>query len=122
MTTNRTQRVLVVGSGAAGTAAAWSLAQDRRFHVEVWEAAPQAGGVATSEVVDLAGASSQWLNDGVQGGSPTYRNTLWLHDQVGITPRPVEFRVSFGKDETAWNNSTTTELVVGSSSRRARRR
>jgi predicted NAD/FAD-binding protein len=101
--------VLVVGSGAAGTAAAWALAQDQRFYVEVWEAAPQAGGVATSET--LGGGSTVWLNDGVQGGSPTYRNTLWLHDQVGIAPRPVDFRVSFGRDETAWNNTTTTALV-----------
>jgi len=103
--------VLVVGSGAAGTATAWALARDTRFSVDVWEAEPQAGGVATSEVIDGERGSAAWLNDGVQGGSPTYRNTLWLHEQVGIAPRPVDFRVSFGKDETAWNNTTSTPLV-----------
>jgi predicted NAD/FAD-binding protein len=111
MITNRIKRVLVVGSGAAGTAAAWSLSHEGRFAVEVWEAAPQAGGVATSEVIAVGSSNGVWLNDGVQGGSPTYRNTLWLHEQVGIAPRPIDFRVSFGRDDTAWNNTTTTKLV-----------
>jgi predicted NAD/FAD-binding protein len=111
MTTHRPTRVLIVGSGAAGTAAAWALARHPRFEVDVWEAAPQAGGVATSETVPLEGNGSAWINDGVQGGSPTYRNTLWLHQQVGMEPRPVSFRVSFGKGETAWNNTATTPLV-----------
>ncbi len=104
-------RVLVVGSGAAGTAAAWALSRTDRFEVEVWEAAPQAGGVATSERIDEGEQAASWLNDGVQGGSPTYRNTLWLHEQVGFEPRPVDFRVSFGRDATAWNNTATTPLV-----------
>lgn len=111
MSEHRTTRVLIVGSGAAGTAAAWSLSRDPRFEIEVWEAAPQAGGVATSEVVDHGSNGGAWLNDGVQGGSPTYRNTLWLHEQVGIAPRPVDFRVSFGRDGTAWNNAYETALV-----------
>ena len=111
VTTNRTQRILVVGSGAAGTAAAWSLVREPRFNVEVWEAAPQAGGVATSEVVSPDSSGNVWLNDGVQGGSPTYRNTLWLHEQIGIEPRPVQFRVSFGQNATAWNNTISTPLV-----------
>lgn len=107
----REKRVLVVGSGAAGTAAAWSLAHRPGFRVEVWESEPQAGGVATSEIVSTDGAVTQWLNDGVQGGSPTYHNTLWLHRQVGVEPREVRFRVSFGKGETAWNNTHKTPLV-----------
>ena len=104
-------RVLIVGSGAAGTAAAWSLSRSPRFEVEVWEANAHAGGVATSEVIWNGTSPGVWLNDGVQGGSPTYRNTLWLHEQVGIAPRPVDFRVSFGRERTAWNNSFTTPLV-----------
>ncbi len=108
---NNQKRVLVVGAGAAGTAAAWSLARTPGFSVEVWEAEPRAGGVATSEVVSANGSPGIWLNDGVQGGSPTYRNTLWLHEQAGITPRPVDFRVSFGRDDTAWNNTVATPLV-----------
>lgn len=108
---NNERRILIVGSGAAGTAAAWSLARNPGFSVEVWEAEPRAGGVATSETVAANGAPGTWLNDGVQGGSPTYRNTLWLHEQAGIAPRPVDFRVSFGRDDTAWNNTAATPLV-----------
>jgi len=107
----RPKRVLIVGSGAAGTAAAWSLARSPDFAVQVWEAEPHAGGVATSEVIGSNGSTATWLNDGVQGGSPTYRNTLWLHEQAGIAPRPVDFRVSFGRGDTAWNNSAATPLV-----------
>lgn len=111
MRSDARKRVLVVGGGAAGTAAAWSLARQPGFHVELWESAPQAGGVATSETVSIEGQGDIWINDGVQGGSPTYRNTLWLHEQVGIAPRPVDFRVSFGQGATAWNNSAVTPLV-----------
>lgn len=105
------KRILIVGSGAAGTAAACSFTRHSEFSVEVWEASAQAGGVATSEVVSSNGSPGTWLNDGVQGGSPTYRNTLWLHEQAGISPRPVDFRVSFGRDDTAWNNTASTPLV-----------
>ena len=48
------RRVLVVGAGAAGSAAAYCLAKDlNKFSVEVWEKSPVAGGVATSS--DLRG-------------------------------------------------------------------
>ena len=47
------KQVLIIGSGAAGTAAAYALSKvDEKFDVQVWEAAPQAGGVATSEQID----------------------------------------------------------------------
>ncbi len=51
------------------------------------------------------------INDGVQGGAPSYRNTLLLHETFGFRPHPVRFRVSFGKDETAWNNVYETAIV-----------
>ena len=35
-----------------------------------------AGGVATSFVIDEKGL---YINDGVQGGAPSYRNTLLIH-------------------------------------------
>ena len=28
-----------------------------------------------------------------------------------MNPRPVDFRVSFGRDDTAWNNTASTSLV-----------
>ena len=75
---------------------------------QVWEKASIAGGVATSENV---GCQDDWINDGVQGGAPTYRNTLLFHQKFGFEPTPVNLRVSFGKGTTAWNNVTETELV-----------
>lgn len=45
-------RVLVVGAGAAGTAAAWCLSNHSdKFDVHVWEKSPVPGGVASSCVV-----------------------------------------------------------------------
>ena len=47
------KQVLIVGAGASGTAAAYALSKvDDKFDVQVWEAAQQAGGVATSEKID----------------------------------------------------------------------
>lgn len=46
------KRVLVVGSGAAGTAAAYSLSRCAdKFDVQVWEKAPVPGGVATTSEI-----------------------------------------------------------------------
>lgn len=98
---NQRERVLVIGAGAAGMACAWSLARfQEKFDVHVWEAAPQAGGVATSEELK----TGQFINDGVQGGSSSYRNSLLLHQLFGFEPEPVGFRVCFGKGGYSWNN------------------
>lgn len=46
------KRVLVVGSGASGTAAAYSLSRCAdKFDVQVWEKAPVPGGVATTSEI-----------------------------------------------------------------------
>jgi predicted NAD/FAD-binding protein len=59
------KRVLVVGGGAAGVAAAWSLSRHpERFAVSLWEAAPQLGGVATTERVTLPDGTTVAINDG----------------------------------------------------------
>lgn len=68
MTGGKRKRVCVVGSGAAGMACAWSLGRfPDRFEVEVWEALPQPGGVATSQSLRSSkdGANLE-LNDQVQ--------------------------------------------------------
>lgn len=123
-TTTRKQRVCVIGAGAAGTAAAWSLSlHPQKFDVTVYEKTSQAGGVATSEhmqanTVQSSSASSAipnevvpWINDGVQGGAPSYRNVCLLLEHLGFAPHPVQMKVSFGKNETSWNNTTETQLV-----------
>lgn len=47
---------------------------------------------------------SRYINDGVQGGASSYRNCLLLHQQFGVMPTQLGFRVCFGKGEFTWNN------------------
>jgi protoporphyrinogen oxidase len=47
-----------------------------KFDVSIWEKNSEAGGVATSVKINGDGL---FINDGVQGGAPSYRNTLLLH-------------------------------------------
>eukprot|EP00667_Euglena_gracilis_P006630 EG_transcript_6685 len=104
------RRVCIIGAGAAGMAAAWSLGRfPERYAVTVYERAGVAGGVATSEAVGGAGLV---INDGVQGGAKSYRNTLLLHALFGFHGSPVHMRVSFGKGATAWNNYNDSSPLV----------
>jgi predicted NAD/FAD-binding protein len=71
------KRICVVGAGAAGSSCAWLLSKhEDLFEIEVWEKEGVAGGVATSVEINHPG---RFINDGVQGGSFSYRNTLLLH-------------------------------------------
>lgn len=97
----RKRRVCIVGAGAAGMAAAWSLARfPDRYDVEVWESLPDLGGVASTCTVP----GGDEINDQVQGGAPSYRNNLLLFEQAGIRPHPVDFKVAFGVGDHAWSN------------------
>ncbi|KAK7093233.1 hypothetical protein V1264_007023 [Littorina saxatilis] len=102
------RRVLIVGSGAAGSAAAYCLTRHPdKFSVDVWEKESLPGGVATSTDIK----HDDFINDGVQGGCATYRNTLNLMEEHGLTTSPVHMMISFGKGRTAWTNYTKTELI-----------
>lgn len=103
------KRVCVVGAGAAGLATAWSLGRHPdKFEVTVFDKNGWAGGVSTSEDV----GQGHWINDGVQGAAPSYRNTLLLHRELGFEHHHVHLKVAFGKGETAWNNIAPTSLVL----------
>ncbi len=52
-----------------------------KFEVHLWEKCEKFGGVATSHIIDDQGL---YINDGVQGGAPSYRNTLLLHKVIYI--------------------------------------
>ena len=108
------KRVLVIGGGAAGTAAAWSLSrQPQRFAVTLWEAADALGGVATTETLSLPDGSEVAANDGVQGGAFSYRNSLRLHSSLGFEPEPVRMTVQFGRGAFTWSNvGAPSELVL----------
>jgi len=120
-------RIVVIGGGAAGCAAAWSLsrpsstdaattskgAEETRV-VELIESANVLGGVATTETIgnDDDGRTTT-INDGVQGGATSYRNAMSLMRACGAgEPHWVDVRVSFGKGETHWRNHGEPTALV----------
>lgn len=115
----RRKRVCVVGTGAAGMAAVWSLSRfPDRFEVEAWDRMPQAGGVATSEPIASdakashdAGNASTFINDGVQAAAPTYRNALLMMDEFGFSGSPFHITISFGRGDHHWTNYRSSPLV-----------
>ena len=101
--------VCIVGGGAAGIAAAWSLSRfPEKYDIHLWEKRNVTGGQATSENIQLV---NSYINDGVQGGAYSYRNTLTLHKMLGFEPHPVPMKISFGKGSTHWTNYFETDLV-----------
>lgn len=86
--------------------AAWALGKTGEHDVELWERAPEPGGVATSRAVD-----GTWINDGVQAATPSYANVLALHRLLGFEPTPVDVKIAFGRGRWAWNNQFPTDLV-----------
>ncbi|KAL4221689.1 hypothetical protein ACF0H5_019944 [Mactra antiquata] len=104
------KRVLIVGAGAAGTAAAYSLGKHpEKFDVEIWEKGSVPGGVAAT--ASLEKQRGTYVNYGVQGGTPTYRNTMNLLEEHGLETHPVHMMISFGKNRTAWTNYSDSELT-----------
>ena len=97
----------------AGLAAAWSLSRypDKYEVVEVWEALPEAGGVAST--CSIGNGEELEINDQVQGGAPSYRNNLLLLDQVGIETHSIDFKIAFGAGENAWSNHGPPSDLVG---------
>ena len=111
----------------AGMACAWSLSRfPERFEVEVWEALPETGGVASTCAVaapeagaagDAAAAGCSrrapvLINDQVQGGAPSYRNNLAFFREFGFEPHPVELRIAFGTGAAAWTNHSDSALAA----------
>ncbi|CAF0982144.1 unnamed protein product [Rotaria sordida] len=98
-------KVCIIGAGVAGMSAAWSLSRyPDKFDVTVYEKKSQAGGVATTENLEIMPGVFCDINDGVQGGSSSYRNTILLHREVNFDPSPTHMRVSFGQNSSAWTN------------------
>ncbi|EAW06836.1 putative flavin-containing amine oxidasedehydrogenase [Aspergillus clavatus NRRL 1] len=92
------KRVAIIGAGAAGMSCASTLANHPdRFEVSLFDIASYTGGQATSISLDESRYSADWLNDGVQGGSPIFRHTFHFFRQYGYEPHPVQLQVAFGK-------------------------
>eukprot|EP00871_Galdieria_phlegrea_P000118 jgi/Galph1/1106/GphlegSOOS_G5905.1 len=96
------KRVCIIGGGASGVSAAWTLSQSssKLFQVELWEISPRLGGVATTLELD----GGLYLNDQVQGGTPSYRHTMLLLKELGFSPSFSHMRISFGTGQRQWNN------------------
>ena len=104
------KKICIIGAGTAGMSAAWSLSRHPdKFDVTVCEKKAQAGGVATTEKFEVKPGVFCELNDGVQGGSSSYRNSILLHREVNFEPSPVQMRVSFGQGERNWTNYLPAE-------------
>eukprot|EP01094_Clydonella_sp_ATCC50884_P001976 TRINITY_DN11513_c0_g1_i1.p1 TRINITY_DN11513_c0_g1~~TRINITY_DN11513_c0_g1_i1.p1 ORF type:complete len:558 (-),score=142.62 TRINITY_DN11513_c0_g1_i1:152-1825(-) len=102
------KRICVIGAGAAGMACAYSLAQCQdRYDVTVMDSRAQAGGMAMSTRL----ADGREINEGVQGCSNSYRNTMQLFGVCGHVPEEVKLRVSFGQAAHAWNNREESALT-----------
>ena len=102
------KRVCVVGAGAAGMAAAWSLSRfPEKYSVTVIEAGTVPGGVAcTFRLPD-----GTPVNYGVQGGSPpSHQNTIEMMRAFGVGTVDTRLDASFGKGVYNWKNYVPSAL------------
>lgn len=88
-----THRVPIVGAGAAGLSAAYALSKHPdKFTVTVFEKEPVAGGMANSMNVDSTQCGASYINDGVQGCSSAFANTLCIFRDLGYPPEKVDMQ------------------------------
>jgi len=116
MSSKTKRKVAIVGGGAAGMSAAWSLARsmetnkDEHVDVTLIEPCDSLGGVACTKTVKQQ-AQSQFINYGVQGGSPaSHRNILLLMKEFSETVDECHLSVSFGQGKYNWTNYEDSEL------------
>jgi len=121
----KSKKIAIIGGGAAGTAAAWSLARSRSttktsssstddvdpdFAITLIEACDVLGGVACTKYMD-GQQQSQFINYGVQGGAPaSHRNIIAFLKEFGEDVDDASLSVSFGKGQYHWTNYQDSEL------------
>ena len=126
------KRVCIVGAGASGMAAAYALSKHPdKFAVTIFDKEPVPGGMATSINIDPSKYGATYINDGVQGCSPAFANSLRMFRTLGfeateVGMQYVEFaislhylrfaepiaRISFGKGHNFWSNVFPSKLVA----------
>ena len=128
-------RVAIVGAGAAGLSAAYALSKHPdKFIVTVFEKEHVTGGMASSINTESKLCGVSYINDGVQGCSPAFANTLRIFRELGYPPQKVDMqyasslpafmhlrlphfppvhldRISFGKGEHFWTNVFPSPLT-----------
>ncbi|KAH8108063.1 FAD/NAD-P-binding domain-containing protein [Cristinia sonorae] len=107
------KRVCIVGAGASGMAAAYALSKHpEKYQVTVFDKEDNPGGMATSIDIDSEKFGAPYINDGVQGCSPAFANTIRMFRMLGYEPTQVGMQISFGKDKDFWSNVFPTELTT----------
>lgn len=102
-------------------AAAYALSlEPMKFKVTLCDKVQNVGGSATSYELPSRVRSSEapdfgaeYINDGVQGVSPVFHNTLMMFETVlGFRTSDVGMQISFGKgQESFWTNIFPSQLV-----------
>lgn len=84
------KRVCIVGAGASGMSAAYAFSRHPdKFQVTVFDRQTVSGGMATSIDIDAEKYGASYINDGVQGCSPVFANTLRMFRMIGFEPTEV---------------------------------
>jgi len=110
---SRPKRILIVGGGAAGMSCAATLANHpSKFDVTLIERESYVGGQATSASLDPARYGTDFLNDGVQGGSEIFAHTFRYFKMMGYEATEVKLQISFGRGKDGfWSNVFPSNLV-----------
>jgi hypothetical protein len=131
----KTHRVAIVGAGATGLSAAYDFSKHPdKFIVIVFEKEHVTGGMASSMDINPKLCGASYINDGVQGCSPAFANTLRIFRELGYPAYKVDMqcvfstnlnarfyfiapphfpldRISFGKGEHFWTNVFPSPLT-----------
>ncbi|CAD6439841.1 50f5661f-7f20-4b5a-9adb-400bbf247e8f [Sclerotinia trifoliorum] len=111
--TDQRKHIVIVGAGAAGMACASTLAQHpEKFKVTMIERMGVTGGQATSISLDKDKFGTDWMNNGVQGGSPIFKHTCEFFKRYGHEAQGIKLQVAFGKGKDGfWTNCFPSHLV-----------
>ncbi|KAH7393196.1 flavin-containing amine oxidasedehydrogenase-like protein [Cadophora sp. MPI-SDFR-AT-0126] len=113
MSVQKKRKVVIIGAGAAGMSCAATLAQHpENFEVTIIERNDVTGGQATSISINKERYGADWINDGVQGGSPIFKHTFNFFKKYGHEPQEVKLQVAFGKGPDGfWTNCFPSNLI-----------
>ncbi|EHL03576.1 hypothetical protein M7I_0217 [Glarea lozoyensis 74030] len=113
MPEGKRKNVVIIGAGAAGMSCAATLAKHPdKFKVTIVERMAVTGGQATSISLDKEKYGTDWMNDGVQGGSQIFKHTFNFFKKYGHEPQEVKLQVAFGKGPDGfWTNCFPSPLV-----------
>ncbi|GBE81398.1 hypothetical protein SCP_0311270 [Sparassis crispa] len=107
------ERVCIVGAGATGMSAAYTLSlQPDKYRVTEFDREDATGGMATSIDIDADKAGAPYINDGIQGCSPVFANSMRMFRMLGFETTKIGMQVSFGKEKDFWSNVFPTALTL----------